>query len=51
MQKLATQFPNVRLIRINAYHPEIPKQIDGKNGIGLSGDATDVVNILWESIQ
>lgn len=53
MQRLAAQYPNVRLIRINAQYPQVPSTgADGKlsRAVGLGASAADLINSLGQMI-
>lgn len=46
MERLALHQANVRLIRVNAHYPNVPKAIDHVRAVGLPGDATHIVHFL-----
>ncbi|CAF1239161.1 unnamed protein product [Didymodactylos carnosus] len=49
MESLAERHKNIRLIRINVDHSEIPTHlVTGQKGVSLSMDATKAIQLLWQ---
>jgi O-acetyl-ADP-ribose deacetylase (regulator of RNase III)/NAD-dependent SIR2 family protein deacetylase len=50
-EELATDHQNVRLIRINAMHHEVPEEILATKAIGLGMDATEALRAMYAAVQ
>jgi NAD-dependent SIR2 family protein deacetylase len=48
LERLAVRHPVARLVRINREHAAVPPEL-GDRGIGIAGDAGDVLRVLWGS--